>query len=75
MSHPTKPLGGRAARDGPEKHEDRAGPGEYATVWQLEEVGVAMADPDVRRLLVGWTGLVGDDAVAWMEGSTVERLA
>ena len=42
----------------------KAGPaGDYATIWQLEEVRVAMADPDERKLRLGWSG--------WVDGSVV----
>ena len=42
----------------------RYGPqGEYATVWQLDEVRVAMADPDERSFRIGWAGWVG--RAAW----------
>jgi GNAT superfamily N-acetyltransferase len=54
----------------------KAGPaGEFATIWQLEEVRVAMADPDERRLRIGWVGSVGGTVVAtgWMEASTVDN--
>lgn len=54
-----------------------AGPaGEYATVWQLEEVRVAMADTDPRRFRLGWAGWLHDAVVAtgWMEASTVDNL-
>lgn len=54
----------------------RHGPqGEFATVWQLEEIRVAMADPDERRFRVGWAGRVGSEVVAtgWMSGSTVDN--
>jgi GNAT superfamily N-acetyltransferase len=54
----------------------KAGPaGEFATVWQLEEVRVAMADPDERRLRIGWAGWVDDTVVAigWMEASTIDN--
>src|SRR5262245_43667351 len=55
----------------------QAGPGgEYATVWQLEEARVAMADPDPRRWRLGWAGWLHDEVVAtgWLEGSTVDNL-
>jgi GNAT superfamily N-acetyltransferase len=54
----------------------KAGPaGEFATVWQLDEVRVAMADPDRRRIRLGWAGWVEDavTAIGWMEGSTVDN--
>ena len=54
----------------------RHGPqGEFATVWQLEEIRVAMADPDERSFRIGWAGRVGDRVVAtgWMQGSTVDN--
>ncbi len=54
----------------------RHGPqGEYATVWQPEEIRVAMADPDERRFRLGWTGWDGDRVVAtgWMQGSNVDN--
>jgi GNAT superfamily N-acetyltransferase len=49
--------------------------GEFATVWQLEEVRVAMADPDERKLRKGWAGWVGGSVAAtgWMEASTVDN--
>jgi RimJ/RimL family protein N-acetyltransferase len=56
-----------ASRHGPQ--------GEFATVWQLEEVRVAMADPDPRTFRLGWAGSVGGRVVAsgWMSGSTVDN--
>jgi GNAT superfamily N-acetyltransferase len=54
----------------------KAGPaGDYATIWQLEEVRVAMADPDERKLRLGWSGSVDGSVVAvgWMEASTVDN--
>jgi GNAT superfamily N-acetyltransferase len=54
----------------------RYGPqGEFATVWQLEEVRVAMADPDPRTFRLGWAGSVDGRVVAtgWMSGSTVDN--
>ncbi len=54
----------------------KAGPaGDYATIWQLEEARVALADPDERRFRIAWSGWV-DGAVAangWLEGSTVDN--
>jgi GNAT superfamily N-acetyltransferase len=49
--------------------------GEYATIWQLEEVRVAMADPDERKLRIGWAGWVDGSVAAtgWMEASTVDN--
>ena len=54
----------------------RAGPaGGLATIWQLEEVRVAMVDPDRRRLRLAWAGWEGGSVVAtgWMEASTVDN--
>ena len=54
----------------------RHGPvGEFATVWQLDEVRASMADPDERIFRIGWTGWVDGRAVAtgWMSGSTVDN--
>ena len=54
----------------------KAGPaGEYATVWQLEELRVAMADRDTPRFRLGWNGSVAGRVVAtgWMEGSKVDN--
>ena len=54
----------------------RYGPqGEYATIWQLDEVRVAMADPDERTFRIGWAGWLADQVVAtgWMQGSTVDN--
>ncbi len=54
----------------------RYGPqGEYATVWQLDEVRVAMADPDERMFRIGWAGSVEDRVVVtgWMQASTVDN--
>jgi RimJ/RimL family protein N-acetyltransferase/GNAT superfamily N-acetyltransferase len=56
---------------------NRHGPqGELATVWQLDELRVAMADPDPRTFRLGWVGTVDGRAVAtgWMTGSTVDNL-
>jgi GNAT superfamily N-acetyltransferase len=53
-----------------------AGPaGEFATPYQLDELRVAMSDPDERRLRLGWVGLVGDQTVvsASLEASTVDN--
>jgi len=55
----------------------RHGPvGEFATVWQLDEVRIAMSDPDPRTFRLGWTGRVDGRVVAtgWMSGSTVDNL-
>lgn len=55
----------------------RHGPGgELSTVWQLDEVRVAMADPDPRAFRLGWSGWAGDRVVAvgWLHGSTVDNL-
>jgi RimJ/RimL family protein N-acetyltransferase len=56
-----------ASRHGPQ--------GEYATVWQRDEVRVAMGDPDDRMLRIGWAGWVEDRVVAtgWMQASTVDN--
>src|SRR4051812_26523829 len=54
----------------------RHGPaGEYSTVWQLDEVMAAMADPDERTFRIGWIGWVDDRPVAtgWTSGSTVDN--
>jgi GNAT superfamily N-acetyltransferase len=59
----------------------RYGPqGEYATIWQLEEVRVAMADPDERTFRIGWAGWLADPdggsrvvATGWLSGSTVDN--
>ena len=59
----------------------RHGPaGEFSTVWQLDEVMAAMADPDVRTFRVGWIGWDDDPeggerpvATGWMSGSTVDN--
>lgn len=54
----------------------KAGPaGEFATPYQIDELRVAMADPDERRLRLGWAGWVGDSvaAGAWLEASTVDN--
>jgi GNAT superfamily N-acetyltransferase len=53
-----------------------AGPAsDYATIWQLGEAQVAMADPDERKFRLGWTGRVDGSVVAtgWLEGSTVDN--
>lgn len=49
--------------------------GEYATVWQSEEVRVAMADPDERTFRLGWSGHLDGRVVAtgWLQGSTVDN--
>ena len=56
---------------------NRHGPqGEFATVWQPDEVRAAMADPDPRIFRLGWAGWV-DGHVAtsgWMSGSTLDNL-
>lgn len=55
----------------------RHGPGgEFATVWQLDEVRVAMADPDPRAFRLGWAGWADDRVVAvgWLHGSTADNL-
>ena len=61
-----------ASRHGPQ--------GEYATVWQLDEVRVAMADQDERRIRIGWAGYVDDPdlgsrvvATGWMQASMVDN--
>jgi GNAT superfamily N-acetyltransferase len=59
----------------------RHGPaGEFATVWQLEEVRIAMADPDERTFRIGWAGWLDDPelgprvvATGWTQGSTVDN--
>ena len=54
----------------------RHGPqGEFATVWQSEEIRVRMAEPDDRSFRRGWMGRLGDRVVAigWMQGSTVDN--
>ncbi len=59
----------------------RHGPaGEFATVWQLEEVRASMADPDQRIVRIGWIGWIADPelgdrvvATGWMSGSTVDN--
>ncbi len=59
----------------------RHGPaGEYSTVWQLDEVRAAMADPDERTFRIGWVGWVDDPesgpravTTGWMSGSTVDN--
>ena len=57
-----------ASRDGAQ--------GEFTTVWQPDEVRVAMSDPDPRTFRLGWSGRVGDRVVTtgWMSGSTVDNL-
>ena len=55
---------------------NRHGPqGEFGTVWQHDEVRVAMADPDPRTFRIGWAGRVDGRVVAtgWMQGSTVDN--
>ena len=54
--------------------------GEFATVWQLDEVRAAMADPDERIFRIGWAGWLDDPdggprvvATGWMSGSTVDN--
>jgi GNAT superfamily N-acetyltransferase len=50
--------------------------GEFATVWQAEEVRVAMENPDPRTFRLGWVGRAGGDravATGWLEGSTVDN--
>jgi RimJ/RimL family protein N-acetyltransferase len=56
-----------ASRHGPQ--------GRYTTVWQPDEVRVAMDNPDERTFRVGWSGYVGDRVVVtgWMGGSTVDN--
>ncbi len=59
----------------------RHGPqGEYATIWQLDEVRVAMEDPDDRMFRIGWVGWVDSPgapsrvvATGWMQASTVDN--
>ena len=59
----------------------RHGPaGEFSTVWQLDEVRAAMADPDERIFRIGWAGWLDDPdvgprvaATGWMSGSTVDN--
>jgi RimJ/RimL family protein N-acetyltransferase len=50
--------------------------GEFATVWQLEEIRLAMADSDPRTSRLGWLGRAEGRPVAfgWMEVSTVDNL-
>lgn len=55
----------------------KAGPaGEFAAVWQPEEVRVAMADPDERMARSAWAGWVDGSVAAtgWLEASTVDNL-
>jgi len=49
--------------------------GEFATVWQRNEVRVAMQDPDPSDFRLGWTGSVDGHAVVtgWTHGSTVDN--
>ena len=54
--------------------------GEFSTVWQLDEVRVAMPDPDERTLRLGWAGWLDDPdlgprvvTTGWMSGSTVDN--
>ena len=49
--------------------------GEYATVWQHDEVRVMMQDPDERRFRCAWSGWLEDRVVAtgWVQGSTVDN--
>ena len=54
----------------------RHGPqGEFATVWQLDEIRVSMEDPDERDLPGRLGGPHGDRVVAtgWLQGSTVDN--
>jgi GNAT superfamily N-acetyltransferase len=54
----------------------RHGPqGEFATVWQADEVRVAMQDPDERTYRAGWLGLVDGRpaATGWIQCSTVDN--
>jgi GNAT superfamily N-acetyltransferase len=59
----------------------RHGPaGEFSTVWQLDEVRAAMADPDERTFRIGWAGWLAHPdlpprvvATGWMSGSTVDN--
>jgi GNAT superfamily N-acetyltransferase len=56
---------------------NRHGPqGEFGTVWQSDEVRVAMEDPDPRIFRTGWTGWTEGRVVAtgWMQASTVDNL-
>jgi GNAT superfamily N-acetyltransferase len=57
-----------ASRHGPQ--------GEFATVWQPEEIRASMADPDGRRFRVAWVGRVEGRVVTtgWMRGSTVDNV-
>lgn len=47
----------------------------YSTVWQPEEIRVAMTDPDPRTFRLGWLATVDGTAVAtaWSQGSTVDN--
>jgi RimJ/RimL family protein N-acetyltransferase len=56
-----------ASRHGPQ--------GDYSTVWQSDEVRVAMSDPDERMFRIGWIGWRDERVVAtgWMQGSTVDN--
>lgn len=54
----------------------RHGPtGEFSTVWQLEEIRLAMSDPDERRVRAGWVGRVDERPVVigWLQLSTVDN--
>jgi len=54
----------------------KSGPaGEYATPWQLDELRVALADPDERTLRLAWAGRVDGIVVTtgWLEASTVDN--
>ena len=54
----------------------RHGPqGEFATVWQPDEIRVSMSDPDERTFRRAWAGAVGGRVVAtgWLKGSTVDN--
>jgi GNAT superfamily N-acetyltransferase len=55
----------------------KAGPaGDFAAVWQPEEVRVALADPDQRRVRTAWAGWVDGSVAAtgWLEASTVDNI-
>ncbi len=56
---PTRLGSRRSTRCTPRR--SRHGPaGEFATVWQLDEVRASMADPDERIFRIGWAGWLGD---------------
>ncbi|QIG41782.1 PE-PGRS family protein [Nocardioides anomalus] len=49
--------------------------GEFATVWQPEELRLALTD-DERTFRLGWNGWLGDRVVAtgWLQGSKLDNL-